>query len=123
KGALTGAYMYGPPAEAFNARPVAERLRIAREQGDKLHRDYSKYVEHGLAIGWNNMGFVRMGWAEEGDPGFGPNAEILVQPAGRFQLAGDQITHWSSWQEGALISAWDAVRAIDRQVNPTANRR
>ena len=37
KGTLTGAYMRGEPAEEFNARTVAERLRMAREQGDKLH--------------------------------------------------------------------------------------
>ena len=43
-GTLTGAYMYGAPAEAFNALPVAERLRLAKEQGEKLHADYGKLV-------------------------------------------------------------------------------
>src|SRR5262249_36919967 len=70
KGVITGAYMYGAPADDFNARPLAERLRIAREQGEKLHADYGKYVEHGLALGWNNMEFARMAWADEGDPAF-----------------------------------------------------
>ena len=118
KGVLTGAYMYGPPADDFNARPLAERLHIAREQGEKLHPGFSQAVEHGLAIGWNNMEFARMGWADEGDPAFGDNARVLAQPQGRFMMAGDQITYWSGWQEGALISAWEAVRAIDKQVNP-----
>jgi monoamine oxidase len=122
KGTLTGAYMYGDPANGFNARPVAERLRIAREQGERLHPDYGKYVEHGIAIGWNNMEFERMGWANEGDAAFGVNAEILSKPQGRFHMVGDQVTFWSGWQEGALISAQDAVRSIDRQVNPTAVR-
>src|SRR5262245_5672890 len=54
KGTLIGAYTYGPPAEAFSRLSVTERLRIAREQGEKLHPDYGKYVEHGVAIGWNN---------------------------------------------------------------------
>jgi monoamine oxidase len=60
-----------------------------------------------------------MGWADEGDPAFGANAQVLATPQGRFVMAGDQITFWSGWQEGALVSAWEAVRAIDRQVNPT----
>ncbi len=37
-------------------------------------------------------------------------------------MVGDQVTFWSGWQEGALISAREAVKLIDRQVNPTATR-
>lgn len=119
KGVLTGAYMYGRPAEDFNARPIAERLQLAKEQGERLHPDYGKYVERGVAIGWNNMEFARMGWADESDPTFAANAPVLAAPQGRLHIAGDQITYWSGWQEGAIISAWAAVTAIDRQVRPT----
>ncbi|MEA2905310.1 MAG: monoamine oxidase [Alphaproteobacteria bacterium] len=122
KGVLTGAYMYGDAAEGFNSKPVSERLQIAKDQGDKLHPDFSKHVEHGVAIGWNNMEFERMGWADESDPEFGAPAQVLATPQGRFHMAGDQVTYWSGWQEGALISAWAAVKSIDRQVNPTASR-
>jgi monoamine oxidase len=119
KGVLTGAYVYGKSADEFNARAVAERLQLAKDQGERLHPDFGSMVEHGLAIGWNSMEFARMGWADEGDPAFGANAQVLATPQGRFVMAGDQITFWSGWQEGALISAWEAVKAIDRQVNPT----
>jgi monoamine oxidase len=123
KGVLTGAYMYGTVAERFNARPLPERLQLARDQGERLHPGYADYVEHGIAIGWNNMEFQRFAWANEGDPAFGANAQVLAAPQGRFLMAGDQLTYWSAWQEGALISALAAVKAIDRQVNPTATRR
>jgi monoamine oxidase len=119
---LTGAYMYGKIAEAFNARPVEERLHIAREQGERLHDGFSKFVEHGIAIGWDRMEHYRFAWADETDAAFGPNAELLATPQGRFHQAGDQITFWSGWQEGAIISAWEAVKSIDRQTNPTAKR-
>jgi monoamine oxidase len=68
------------------------------------------------------MEFARMGWASENDKGFQRPAEILSTPHGRLLIAGDQITFWSGWQEGAVISAWDAVNAIDRHVNPGARR-
>jgi monoamine oxidase len=122
KGTLTGGYMYGSAAERFNALPVAERLRLAREQGDKLHDGYSGFVEHGVAIGWNNMAFARMAWASEGDPGFAQPAQLLSQPQGRFHMAGDQLTYWSGWQEGALISAFAAVKSIERQTRPAVRR-
>src|SRR5262249_51678389 len=123
KGVLTGAYMYGAPADAFNAKPIAERLQIAREQGDKLHPGYANCVEHGIAIGWNNMEFARFGWADESDENFAAPAQMLSEPQGRFHMAGDQLTHWSGWQEGAINSGLPAVKAIDRQENPTAIRR
>jgi len=122
KGTLTGAYMYGKIAEAFNARPVEERLRIAREEGERLHEGFGKFVEHGIAIGWDRMEHFGFAWADETDPAFPAHAETLATPQGRFHQAGDQITFWSGWQEGAIISAWEAVRSIDRQANPEAKR-
>jgi monoamine oxidase len=114
RGTLTGAYMYGAVAERFNAMSVADRLRTAREQGEKLHPKFAGSVEHGVAIGWNNMEFQRFGWANEADPTFEPNARLLSRPQGRFHMAGDQLTYWSGWQEGAILSAWAAVRAVDK---------
>ena len=75
--------MRGAKAITFNRRPVAERLAIAREQGERLHPGYAKYVEHGVAIGWENMEFARGGWVNEDDPNFGANSAILAQAAGR----------------------------------------
>jgi len=46
--------------------------------------------------------------------------QVLATPQGRFLMAGDQITYWSGWQEGAVISAHAAVQAIDRHLHPTA---
>jgi monoamine oxidase len=122
KGTLTGAYMYGKIAEEFNEKPVEERLTIAREQGERLHEGFGKFVEHGIAIGWDRMEHFGFAWSDETQPEFGPNAEILATPRWRFHQAGDQITFWSGWQEGAIISAWEAVKSIDRQVNPDADR-
>jgi monoamine oxidase len=122
KGVLTGGYMRGAAARDFNARPVGERLQIARDQGERLHANFGKFVEHGLAIGWNRMANEEMGWADESDPGFEAPAKVLATPQGRFHVAGDQVTYLSGWQEGAVLSAWDAVKSIDRLTNPTANR-
>ena len=115
KGVLTGAYMTGKRAEQFNSRPVAERLQLARDQAEKLHDGFGKFVEHGIAIGWNNMEHQLFAWADETHPTFEQHASVLSKPQGRFHMAGDQITYWSGWQEGAIIGAWEAVKSIDRQ--------
>jgi monoamine oxidase len=115
KGTLTGAYMRGKTAITFNQKPVAERLAIAREQGERLHPGYAKYVEHGVAIGWDNMEFARGGWVNEDDDHFGANSRILAEPQGRFHMAGDQLTFVSGWQEGAILAAHHAVTGIHQQ--------
>lgn len=114
KGVLTGAYMRGPRAIEFDSKPIAERLRIAKEQGEKLHSGYSKHVERGVAIGWERMEFQLGGWADEDDPRFEAPVKVLAQPQGRFILAGDHVTFWTGWQEGAILGAWHAVTSIDR---------
>lgn len=116
KGTLTGAYMYGERALRFNAMPLAKRLELAKQQGEKLHPGYSNYVQHGVAIGWNNMEFERMGWSNADDAkAFGPPALTLSKPQGRFHMAGDQITWWTGWQEGAILAAHAAVKSIHAQ--------
>jgi monoamine oxidase len=118
KGTLTGGYMRGASAIAFNKKSVAERLAIAREQGERLHPGYAKYVEHGVAIGWENMEHQLGGWVNEEDPNFGANSKILAAPQGRFHMAGDQLTFVSGWQEGAVLAAHHAVTGIDRHARP-----
>ena len=93
--------------------PTVSQLR---EQGERLHPGYAKYVEHGVAIGWENMEFARGGWINEDDPNFSANSSILSRPQGRFHMAGDHITFLSGWQEGAVVAAHHAVSGIDRQV-------
>ena len=48
-------------------------------------------------------------------PSFGANRRVLAQPQGRFHMAGDQLTYWTGWQEGALVERARGRQAIDRQ--------
>jgi monoamine oxidase len=112
KGILTGAYVHGFEADAFNSLPAAERLRQAREQGEKLHPGFAARVGHGLAISWTAMPHAGLGWIDSSHPDFDTQIRILARPQGRFHMAGDQLTHLSGWQEGAILSAWNAARAV-----------
>lgn len=112
KGTLTGAYIRGKNALAFGDMTHERRLALAREQGGRLHADYAKLVERGVSIAWHKMPYQLGGWANEDEESFGPLIETLSQPQGRLHLAGDQITWWSGWQEGAVIAAQAAVKWI-----------
>lgn len=112
KGVLTGAYIRGANALAFGEPPLEQRLAQAREQGEWLHADYAKLVEHGVSIAWHKMPHQLGGWANEGEATFGPLIEKLAKPQGRLHLAGDQLTWWTGWQEGAVIAAQAAVKWV-----------
>lgn len=118
KGVLTGAYVRGADGEAFNAKPVAQRLDVARETMERLHPGCGGKLEHGVAVAWNRMPHIGFGWANEDAPGFDAAAQVLAAPQGRLHQAGDQLTYWSGWQEGAILSAHAAIRQIDRATRP-----
>lgn len=120
KGILTGAYVRGPNAVAFNVKTVPDRLQAARDMAERLHPGQSRKLEHGVAIAWERMEHLRQGWADHDDPAFEPVATTLSVPQGRLYQGGDQLTNWAGWQEGAILAAQEAIRAIDRQTRPTA---
>jgi monoamine oxidase len=119
RGTLTGAYMSGKNAEEFNSKTVSERLDLSRQAIERLHPGAGNLLRHGVAVGWNNMQHLRMGWADESDQDFAKNASILAQPQGeRLFQAGDQLTWHSGWQEGAILSAKEAVKQIVERAEP-----
>ena len=112
-GVLTGAYMNAAPAARFNAMPIAQRMDVSRAAIDGLHPGAGKLLRHGVAIGWNNMEHLKMGWIDENDDAFVENAAIAARPvANRLFQAGDQLTRLSGWQEGAILMARKAIADI-----------
>jgi monoamine oxidase len=119
-GVLTGAYMSGGKAVAFNGKPVADRLEISRAAIERMHPGSGPLLKHGLAIGWEKMPTIKMAWVDTSDRDFVANASIVAPPqgpgAGRLFQVGDQLTWLSGWQEGALLTAQQAVAQIVKQV-------
>jgi monoamine oxidase len=37
---------------------------------------------------------------------------VLIKPQGRIYLAGDHVTHWNAWMQGAFQSARQVASAI-----------
>jgi monoamine oxidase len=114
KGVVLAAYTFNPEAgEKFARLSPAERIRLAVEQGSKVHPDYVKHVENGVTIAWHQMNHM-LGCAAQWEP------ELLKQwfaklqrPVGAHYLIGDQISYHPGWQEGAIASAHHAIADID----------
>jgi monoamine oxidase len=120
-GVLTGSYTNEEAAIKFGELPLAERFELALEGGERLHPgNYRKNIvrDTALAIAWHKMPYFEGGWP--GDT-FERKPEAYVElarsvPEGQVYLAGDYISYWPGWMEGALGAANLAYSQIQDRI-------
>ncbi|HEV3485779.1 MAG TPA: FAD-dependent oxidoreductase, partial [Vicinamibacterales bacterium] len=118
KGTLTGAYNYPPQANRFGELSLKERLRVAREEGARLHREFRNDAivpeAQGISIAWHKVPYQEGGWAVWGSESasHADAYERLLAPDRRFHMIGDQVSTLPGWQEGAMMSAEHVVEQI-----------
>ncbi len=107
QGILVGAYHVGAfPGDRFGDLPAAERIRLAQEQGEKIHPGYRRMVSAGISRSWSRAAYFEGGWSMS-EP-----SSLLQQPDGPFLFAGDYLSHMSGWMEGAIASAHGALSQL-----------
>jgi monoamine oxidase len=116
KGVLIGAYNFDRQAIVFGERTPLERAAIALEEGASLHPEMREHVHKPISVAWHRVPFSRGAYT------LWPSAMLeeiyptLAVPDDRIYLAGEHVSHWSSWQEGAVLSAQNVVRALHTRV-------
>jgi monoamine oxidase len=114
-GVLTGAYNRGPMATVFGQYSQSQRLQAALNGGEKLHAGFSQkvYADKGVTVAWQFMPNQVGGWAAD-TAASQPEVyrKITTLPQGRLYLAGDAWSYLPGWQEGAVTSAYAAVKAM-----------
>jgi monoamine oxidase len=122
KGTLTGTYNYKDNAKSFGRMLPAQRLREAREQAARLHKEFAddKIVplDRGISIAWQNVPFQNGAWAFWKDDKQDRTADYrrLLSPDRTFYVVGDQVSQLPGWQEGAMMSAEHVVKQITNQL-------
>lgn len=115
KGVLLGGYLWGLDAAEFTAMSPAERVAKAVEYGSQIHPQYTAEFDNGVAVAWHRSPFT-MGcfgiWTEEARA---THYETLCAFDGRIVLAGEHASYLPGWQEGALLSARDAIDRLHRR--------
>jgi len=115
KGVLTGTYNYDAAADRMAGRDLEARLELAAQGAKRLHPKFDEDVPRdlGLSIAWKNVPYQLGGWADDWScPD--SNYNRLLRPDGNVWVAGDQVSHISGWQEGAIRSAIHVVERIAR---------
>ena len=129
KGVLTGAYNFSRTAHEWGKKPVGERLDLARQGARQFGRKFGNGLHDGLAIAWQNMPYIKGGWAYWQSVGTEQEAarhfNNLSQGTGVhdaqgklsdpvFFVVGDQLSSLPGWQEGAIAAALNALTRMAR---------
>ena len=102
-------------ASVFGQLSQTQRIQAALNGGEKLHSGFSQkvYADKGVTIAWQYMPFQVGGWAADTateQPEI--YRKITTLPQGRLYLAGDVWSYLPGWQEGAVTSAYAAIKAL-----------
>jgi monoamine oxidase len=115
KGVLLGGYIWGLDATEFTAMTPEERVNKALEYGAQIHPQYRQEFDNGISVAWHRSPFT-LGcfgmWTEEARA---EHFENLCNIDGRIVLAGEHASWLPAWQEGALMSALDAIDRLHRR--------
>ena len=116
KGVLLGAYVFGPNAYEFTALDPTERVRRAVEFGARIHPQYPKEFESGVAVGWHRVPWTLGCYGQWTTENRRLHYQNLCAIDGRIVLAGEHASYVPAWQEGAILSSLDAIGRLHRRV-------
>ena len=112
KGVLLGAYIWGPNAYEFTARAPSERVQLALQYGALIHPQMSQEFETGASVAWHRVPGVQGCFGVWSNDARRTHYKALCQVDGRIVLAGEHASLLPAWQEGAVLSALDAVKRL-----------
>ena len=125
KGVLVASYCAGwtnqDNPDRFANLSHEERFRISRESVEALHPGKSRLLSKGITVAWGLVPYsegVGALWRDfdprpgGGVPGRGPIYSELLKPEGPIVFAGEHLSYQPTWQEGAALSAHDALKLI-----------
>src|SRR5580704_7361179 len=117
KGVLLGGYTFdGANSYEFTAMPPAERVKRAVEFGARIHPQYLTEFENGVSVAWHRVPFTLGCAGDWSDEARKAHYNDLCEIDGRIVLAGEHASYIPAWQEGAILSALDAIQRLHKRV-------
>jgi monoamine oxidase len=107
----------------FTAMSHEDRFRVCREQVERLHPGKARLMEKPVTVAWGltpwseGVGPNHPDWFQDNRPA--RYAELL-RPEGPIFFAGEHLSYVLFWQEGAALSAHEALRLLQAQAGARA---
>ena len=125
RGVLVGAYVAGwthnDTPDSFVKLPFTEQIRISTGSIEALHPGKSRLLTKPAVVNWGRIpnsegvGAVGRDW---GPTQRGARYKELLQPEGPIVFAGEHLSYVGLWQEGAALSALEAVKLVHAMAKP-----
>jgi monoamine oxidase len=121
KGVLVGAYCAGWTVQGnpdkFASLSHEERFRISRDSIEALHPGKSRLLQKAVTVAWGLTPYSEtVGTLWGGGPGGiaarPPAYAELLKPEGPIVFAGEHLSYQGTWQEGAAMSAHEALKLV-----------
>ncbi|TQV86842.1 flavin monoamine oxidase family protein [Aliikangiella coralliicola] len=106
QGIIVGAYTFGAAAgtEFANLSP-SQRVTWGTTQAGQLHNEFLTETSAGISVSWPKMPYQLGAWGVS-DPG------VLTTADDNILFAGEHLSQLQGWQEGAVLSAYNAIDQI-----------
>jgi monoamine oxidase len=115
KGVLLGTFAGGTPGFELESLSAADRVKLAVENGSQLHPQYKAEFENGVSWAWHRSPFTMGCAASWSHDQRTQHYRNLAEINGRVVLAGDHLSELVAWQEGAILSALDAIKRLHQR--------
>lgn len=113
-GVLLSGYSWGAASYQFNAIPAEQRIEKALEYGSQIHPQMRDEFSNGVAVAWHRVPWTLGCYGEWRD--MDANYANACKMDQRTLMAGEHISHLPAWQEGAILSALDAIKRLHQHV-------
>ena len=105
-GILVSAYTFGQaPGGRLSALSPSERLTTSMSEAGQLHQQIATEAERGISMAWPKVPYQLGAWGVS-EPG------VLTQADDNIYFAGEHLSILQGWQEGAILSAYNAIDLI-----------
>jgi monoamine oxidase len=112
---LLGAYPFGLGAFSFAGMTPEKRIEEALKQGGVFHEEYREQFLNGISLAWSRQPWIMGCCAEWTEETRAKHYQNLASVDGRIVLAGEHVSYYGCWQEGAATSAIDAIKRLHQR--------
>lgn len=114
-GVLLAGYSYDDPdSYNFSALSPEDRIKKALEFGAQIHPQYPEEYSNGVAVAWHRVPWTLGCWGIFRD--HEKYYPIACQMDQHTLMAGEHLSYLPAWQEGAILSALNAIERLHEHV-------
>ncbi len=105
-------YALGDSAVRIEHLMPDQRIRYGRDEAERIYPGMSTNFERGFSWCWGEAPWARGAFALYKPDQWSTLQPVAIQPEGRIHFAGEHLSSWPGWMQGALASGLRVAREV-----------